>query len=111
MKISFEGFNANYLTFIAAEGLEGASPGTLVKLTADSTVDEAIDDGDVFIGSLVSEKDGVACVQVSGYAETEAALAAGFHRVAFTDGALDESETGREIFVVSSDNGKIGFIM
>lgn len=111
MKIAFEGFNEQDLTFIAAEGLEGASAGTLVKLSANDTVDEAADDGDVFVGSLVSVKDGLACVQVSGYAETEANLSVGFHRVAFSDGALEDSASGRGIFVVRAVNGKIGFIM
>ncbi len=65
MRFDFKGFNENVLTFKAGENV---TKGALVSVESNSTVNPASASGE-FIGVCVSVDDGVAAVQVKGYAE------------------------------------------
>lgn len=113
-KNDFDVAIGNIVRYSITNDLVGRPVGTFVKLTSNNTVSEAFDDGDVFIGQLAeAPMSGVstALVRIKGIMEAYANLNLGFQRVAFSDGALDVSANGREIFVTSSDNGKITFVV
>lgn len=104
----------NIVRYSITNDLIGAGIGTFVKLTSDGTVSEAGEDGDVFIGQLAevpSSGANTALVRIKGVMETEAMLGLGLQRVAFSDGTLDISANGREIFVTSRINGRVTFIV
>lgn len=65
MEFSFEGIGQVAATFAAAEGLQ---PGMAVTLTADSTVGLG-KAGDAPCGMVLSTKNGMAAVQISGMAK------------------------------------------
>ena len=113
-KNDFDVVLGNIVRYTITNDLIGRPAGTFVKLTSNNTVSEAIDDGDVFIGQLAEvPMSGVssALVRIKGVMKTEAPLSIGLHRVAFDGGWLEESANGREIFVTSSLNGQITFIV
>ena len=65
MEVSFEGIGQTVATFMADAELQ---PGMAVALTADSTVGMG-EDGDMICGVVLSAKNGMAAVQVSGMAK------------------------------------------
>lgn len=113
-KNDFDVAIGNIVRYSITNDLIGASIGTFVKLTSNNTVSEAWEDGDVFIGQLAevpSSGANTALVRIKGVMETEAKLGLGLQRVAFSDGTLDISANGREIFVTSSINGRVTFVV
>lgn len=63
MEISLQGYRENVATFEASETVK---PGDLVKLTANGKVSPCAKD-DLFIGVVISVRDGYAAVQLAGY--------------------------------------------
>ncbi len=63
MSISFKGFNEQVITFTTETELEA---GTLVKMSNSATV-ASCEEGDVFIGIVVSSHGNLAAVQTGGY--------------------------------------------
>ena len=64
MNISFDGINESIVTFNSQGEIK---PGALVSVVVDSTVKQAAAD-ESFIGICVSNKNGIAAVQISGFA-------------------------------------------
>lgn len=62
MNISLNGYGTGYVTLEAAEGL---TEGVLAKISANHTA-AAAGDGEAFIGPVLSVRDGLALVQLSG---------------------------------------------
>ncbi|GEM_PF-458938 len=66
-RISFEGFNNKYATFNASNGVSAGKP---VSLNSDGKCVK-VADGDPLFGICTSVRNGIATVQLQGYAELE----------------------------------------
>ena len=64
MNISFNGINESIVTFLSQGEIK---PGCLVSPTSDNTVKQS-DTNSSFIGLCISNKSGLAAVQISGFA-------------------------------------------
>lgn len=113
MSLSYKGFNEQILTFKAFQ----ASKGYPVSINTQGEVTNCSSGGE-FAGICTSLRNGLATVQVSGYAElpcSDASLSYGIScLVADGSGGVKVSASGKKTcLIVSIDkvNKKIGFIM
>lgn len=111
MNTSFKGFGENAVTFEADTTLTTA--GVPVKITAGGKVAPCAN-GDKICGVALSVRDGFACVQLKGYTELplDGEVALGFVSIAAkTGGKVSANAAGREVLVLSAENGTVGFIL
>lgn len=101
MKVSFNGFNENSLTFMCEEEIAKGYP---VKITANHTVAKC-DDGDAFIGLCFDGDNENAVVQMSGHVKmtySGTAPALGKTELACAaDGSVKENAGGTVCTVVA----------
>lgn len=111
MITSFKGFGENAVTFEADNSLSSA--GVPVKITSDGKVAPCAD-GDKVCGVTLSVRDGFATVQLKGYTELPSAgsCSLGYTSLAAAgNGKVKASTSGREVLVLYSENGTVGFIL
>lgn len=104
-KISFEGIGALRVTFETGEGLEG---GQVCAVTAAGKVGPCAA-GDKFCGVAEAVDDGLAAVQVGGFAPVRysGALAAGWAKLAADGtGGVKADAAGREYLVAELDSAE-----
>jgi len=111
MKVSFNGYNDNTLTFLCHDAL---TPGTPVKVSGNGIISVAAS-GDRFFGVITEASGDIAGVQLSGYFRLPYAgtVAVGFQNlVADTGGKVKAATSGTEVLVVEvdTDTATIGFI-
>lgn len=103
MKISFKGVGQTIATFAAENS---AAIGQVCKITQNGTVGPCAA-GDQFCGSIVSLREGVAGVQLKGFATLSysgAAPAPGWQALAAdANGAVKSNEAGRQYLVAEVD--------
>lgn len=105
MNISLNGYGTGYVTLEAAEGL---TEGVLAKISANHTA-AAAGDGEAFIGPVLSVRDGLALVQLSGIctvAYTGGAPTLGYDMLAAdASGGIKTTEaSGRTVLVTAVDS-------
>lgn len=111
MSVSFNGFNKNTATFIAAEEITGGTP---VKMSGNGEVSVCAA-GEEFIGIAIDCDGKYVSVQLSGAVTatyTGATPECGFADLAAADGGV-QSGSGREYLVLSVDEAqsKVTFLM
>ena len=104
MNISLNGYGTGYVTLEAAEGL---TEGVMAKISANHTA-AAAGDGEAFIGPVLSVRDGLALVQLSGICTvpyTGTAPTLGYDMLAAgASGGIRTTETGgRTVLVTAVD--------
>ena len=114
--LSFEGFNAKYLTFRKA-GAAVLEKGNFVSMDNNFTVKEFKAGTDI-IGKCVDVRDNLVTVQVSGYMTAPIAsgqkITYGYNKISLDeDGkAKPSTEVNRSVFVVNLEGTKtVGFIL
>ena len=105
MNLSLNGYGTGYVTLEAAEGL---TEGVLAKISANHTA-AAAGDGEAFIGPVLSVRDGLALVQLSGIctvAYTGGAPTLGYDMLAAdASGGIKTTEAGgRTVLVTAVDS-------
>ena len=111
MNISYNGFMENTMTFEADDSL-GAS-GVPVTITEEGKA-SACSEGDKICGVTVNVREGYASVQLAGYVElpSEGEIKTGFTAVSAGEGgAVKADAQGREVLVLSNQDGVAGFIL
>lgn len=111
MNTSFKGFGESAVTFEADTTLKTA--GVPVKVTPEGKVAPCAN-GDKICGVALSVRDGFATVQLKGYAELplEGEVALGFAKISAKTGSkAGANDAGREVLVLSAENGTVGFIL
>lgn len=114
--LSFEGFNAKYLTFKKA-GAATLNKGDFVTMDNDYTV-KSFTAGSDIIGKCVDVREDLVTIQVSGYMEAPIAsgqkITYGYTKISLdsTGKATASTTVNRPVFVVSLDGTKtVGFIL
>ena len=109
MDINFNGFEENILTFEAASGVQ---TGDIVKMSASGKVAKASAD-DTFIGICRGVRDGIAAVQLSGYAEAakSGTVNVGYNKLAAASSGVKAAASGIDRLVIYSDDTTVGFIL
>lgn len=113
--VSFEGFNAKYLTFKKSSEAT-LNKGDFVSMDSSFTVKEFTVGSDI-IGKCVDVRDDLVTVQVSGYMTAPLAssqkLACGYSKITLNvDGkAVVSTAASRSVFVVNFNDSTIGFIL
>ena len=114
--ISFEGFNAKYLTFLKEEESE-LKKGDFVGVSDNFTVTKFVSGGDI-VGKCVDIRDDLVTVQVSGYMTAAIApgqkLSYGYSKISLdSSGRATLSVTAtRPILIVNIEGTKtVGFIL
>lgn len=100
MKVSFNGFGENVVTFETDGTVSAGSP---VMISASGKVKSATG---TFCGICVSERNGYAAVQLSGYVSVpyDTAPSVGFAKLVGSGGKISADNTnGREFLVVDID--------
>lgn len=115
-RISFEGFNNQYATFIAEEGMTSGTP---VLFDEGNACYEA-QDGDAFTGICTETRNGLATVLLQGYYEIKYSGTApgyGYQRL-IANGAAGVKLAGDEdevpfvrVLKVDGDKKTVGFIL
>lgn len=108
--IKFTGYLENVLTFECESTVKADD---LVNITASGKVGKATDGG-AFIGRCVSQKNGIAAVQLGGYIETakSGTVGVGFQKlVADANGGVKTASTGKERLVIFADDATVGYIL
>lgn len=112
MKVAFNGYGEGVMTFEAASGVTAGVP---VMITANGKVTAAA--SGAFCGICLSERNGYAAVQLSGYvtAPANGSISVGYQKLgAATGGKVKADATnGREYLVVDVDSSAntVGFIL
>ena len=102
MKVSFSGYGEKVLTFETDGEITAGVP---VAVTGNGTVGPCAA-GQAFCGVAVSAREGLAAVQLCGYARLpySGAMAVGYRTVAGADGGkIQTAETGRSVLVTDVD--------
>ena len=113
MDINFTGYNETVITFIADGTLKEGVSGIVVKVTASGTVGKANED-DIFLGVLLSVRNGYASVQTSGYVKVNTAskIPVGAKILsADSEGGVYATEKGRQCFVLDSTPTQAGILI
>ncbi len=110
MTVSFDGYNANTITFEAASGVTVGLP---VMISANGKVSNATS---TFCGVCKSLKNGYAAVQLDGYVRLPytGSIAVGYKQLVVDDGEIKVDTTnGREHLVtdVDSTTNTVGIIL
>ena len=101
MTVSFDGYNANTITFEAASGVTVGLP---VMISANGKVSNATS---TFCGVCKSLKNGYAAVQLDGYVRLPytGSIAVGYKQLVVDDGEIKVDTTnGREYLVTDVDS-------
>ena len=101
MTVSFDGYNANTITFEAASGVTVGLP---VMISANGKVSNATS---TFCGVCKSLKNGYAAVQLDGYVRLPytGSIAVGYKQLVVDDGEIKVDTTnGREHLVIDVDS-------
>ena len=113
--VSFEGFNAKYLTFKKAPAAV-LYEGDFVSMDNSLTVKEYKTGSDI-IGKCVEVKEDLATIQVSGYMEAPIAsgqkITLGYSKLSLDSNGklINSTEVNRPVFVVDLTASTAGFIL
>lgn len=115
MKISFNGLSETVASFYASEDVKS---GDIVQMSDNFTVGTA-EEGTSFVGVCLNVREGIAAVQLKGYAEckySETAPALGFvFLAAGSDGTVRSAYAGQGRFAlviaVDTQNSTVKFVL
>ncbi|MBQ2444690.1 MAG: hypothetical protein II501_05375 [Clostridia bacterium] len=111
MKVDFNGFNENVLTFEADSSV--TEKGQWVQLSDNGTVEQATS-GTALVGVTVNVRGGFCAVKIGGTvtAEKSGDIDLGYGKLIYTDeGIAQGTDSGREHLVLSVDSDTVTFIL
>ncbi len=113
MNINFNGYNENIVTMLSDETLTDSDSGVVVTIKEDGTASKA-SSGDAILGVAVAVRDGYVSVQTTGFVKvsTETKIACGLKTLASNGkGGVAVNSSGRQIFVIESDDSHAGILL